>query len=127
MPPRAVHIRGLRRTNGGGPSGPAAAGPAAARRGAGPPLPRVTARGRPVRLVVLEANEGQGPDIDPARCAIRLTHRQAQIKPARGRRLEAEAVLLAIAGDIPGEDVETVRPPEARPFVRVERQCLPRQ
>ena len=91
------------------------------------PSPRLTPY-RPslrVDLVVLEADERQRADVDrlPA-CRRAAGPAESSLSALDRRRLEAEAVLAVLAGDVAGEGVEAVGPPEAGAVVRVERQHL---
>ena len=64
-------------------------------------------------LVVLEADERQRADVDVLARAVGLADREVELERARRRRLEAEAVLVVLGGDVAGEGVEAVGPPEA--------------
>src|SRR5262249_13089613 len=77
-----------------------------------------------VDLVALEADEGQRADIDLAEAAVGLLHAEDQLQGAGGGGLVAEAVLVVLGGDVAGEGVEAVGPPEAGPVVAVEREDL---
>src|SRR5262249_50851394 len=52
---------------------------------------------------------------------------QSQLEGARLRRLEAEAVTIILAGDVAGEGIQAVGPPEACSFVLIEGERLPGQ
>src|SRR6516165_9408107 len=80
-----------------------------------------------VAFVVLESDEGQSADVDLPPDAIPLQHAHRQVDAAGRRRLEAVAVSFVLAGDVAGECVEAVGPPEAGSLILVERQRLSRQ
>src|SRR5262249_14537040 len=80
-----------------------------------------------MRLVVLEADEGQFADVDLLALTVGLQDRQDGVEVLRLWRLEEVAVLVALGGDVAGEAVEGVGPPEAGAVVLVERQDLFRE
>ena len=77
------------------------------------PFPEVDAvESLAVGLVVLEAHERQGPDVDLAPLAVGLQHRHLQIHLARPRGFEAIAVAVVLAGNVAREGIQIVGPPE---------------
>src|SRR5262249_48969063 len=77
-----------------------------------------------VDLVVVEADERDRADVDLPEAAVRLLDAQVRVEAAPLGRLEAEAVLAALGGDIAREGVPAVGPPEAGAVVGVEGQHL---
>src|SRR5437870_13663927 len=77
-----------------------------------------------MRLVVVEANERQRADVDPLHVAVGLLDFELELEPARRRGFVAETVLIVLGGDVAGEGVEAVGPPETGAVVGIERQSL---
>ena len=77
-----------------------------------------------VGLVVVEADERQRANVDLFPRAVGLHDRQGRVELTGLGRLEAEAVVVVLTGDVAREGVQAVGPPEAGPVVLVERQHL---
>ena len=90
--------------------------------GAAPEVEAVTPLG--VCFVILEADERKRADIDRAPLVRRPRAPATPVEARRRGDLVAEAVLVALDGDVAHERVAAVGPPEARPFVAIERESL---
>src|SRR5262249_54478872 len=77
-----------------------------------------------VGFVVLETDERQRADVHFRLAAVGLLNVFLEADLAVARRLETETVAIVFAGDVAGERIETVGPPEAGAFVLIERQHL---
>jgi hypothetical protein len=67
---------------------------------------------------------GQGPHVDLLARSIRLRHAQLRVKGRGLLDVAAVSVLIALAGDIAGEGIAAIAPPETGAVVVIERQHL---
>src|SRR5262245_49999565 len=80
-----------------------------------------------VRLVVLESEKRQRPDVHRPPRVVRSSNRERPLEILRRRRLVTKSILVAFHRNVPHERVEAVHPPKTRPLIPVERKHLPRQ
>src|SRR5207247_3197072 len=74
-----------------------------------------------VGFVGFEADERKRADIDRAQLAIGHAEARFGVEGmGLAAELEFEAVAVVLAGDVAGEGVAAVGPPESRAFVRIE-------
>ena len=77
-----------------------------------------------VALVVLEANERQGTNVQPPNTPVVLLNGQGGVKGTRLAHFEVVAVPFIAAADVASKRVEAVSPPEAGTLIAVEGQGL---
>src|SRR5207244_10886352 len=77
-----------------------------------------------VSLVAVKANKRQRADVHRLNAAVRLQDGTGQVEVLGRRRLEMEAVVVALDSHVAGKSVSAVGPPKAGAVVLVERQLL---